>query len=73
VRLLDGEISGIDELILDAKNSVFFVLVRTNLLSNFTRKKDLKMNGFLDGYSVSSEDTDLVSIFEEKEKYLKNI
>ena len=73
VRLLDGEISGIDELILDAKNPVFFVLIRTNLLSNFTRKKDLKMSGFLDGYSVSSEDTDLVSIFEEKEKYLKNI
>lgn len=48
VNLLRGNITGDQEIILDAKNPVFFILVRTNMNSKYTKRPEVKMSLFFD-------------------------
>lgn len=48
VNLLRGNITGDQEIFLDARNPVFFILVRTNMNSKHCKKPEIKMTLFFD-------------------------
>jgi hypothetical protein len=62
-----------DEIVLDSKNPMFFILVRTNLFSDHARRKDAKMSRFFDQYYINTKDEDLVELFKKKEENYKHI
>lgn len=72
-NLLEGKITGTEEVNLDCKNSMFFILVRTNLLSKYVRKKDIKMTRFFDQYYINSQDADLEEIEKKKEEFYQQM
>lgn len=69
---MSGNVTGDSEVILDARNPLFLILVRTNLSSRFVKKIDVKMSLFFDQYYIDPAEPSTIELNKKRDFFLKN-